>query len=303
MKSRNFKIAIGTMVFAFSAAAADLNVYVTNGFQFGTVALSTGAYSPIGSGTPEGITSLVSGPNGSLLTVAFNGNLESINPNVGSSTVIGATGLSDCSTPSSACGPTSPNTIGSLGRDIYATDFQNTLYTVNAATGATKAIGLTGIHAVPFVPLTSPGAGLLNIYDETLFASGGVLYATMDAGILSLTDGSVQTVVDPMLYKIDPTTGLATPIGSTMFGIGAAVDINGTVYAFDDHDGKIGTLNLSNGGLTTLASFDTNVTGIITGAVATPEPATAALAILGLGLAFLLRSRFTASARRSTEPR
>jgi hypothetical protein len=49
-----------------------------------------------------------------------------------------------------------------------------------------------------------------------------------------------------MLYEIDPTTGLATPIGSTKFGIGAAVDINGVVYAFDDNDGEIGTLNLSN---------------------------------------------------------
>jgi hypothetical protein len=121
--------------------------------------------------------------------LAFNGNLESINPNVGSSKLIGATGLSDCSTPtSSTCGATSPNTIGSLGGNIYVTDFQNILYSVNAATGATQTIGLTGIHALPFVPLTSPSAGLLNIYDETLFASGRVLYATIDAGILSFAD-------------------------------------------------------------------------------------------------------------------
>ncbi len=296
MKSLRLNVAIGTMALAVSASAAELTVYVTNGYQFGTVGLSTGTYIPIGSGTPEGITSLAVGPNGSMLTLAFNGNLEYINPSVGSSTLIAATGLSDCSTPTSACGPTSPNTIGSLGGHIYATDFRNTLYSVNAATGATERIGLTGIPALPFVPLTSPGTGLLNIYDETLFASGGVLYATMDAGVLALADGSVTTVVDPMLYKIDPATALATPIGSTTFGIGAAVDINGIVYAFGDADGEIGTLNLSNGSLTAVASFDPNVTGIITGAVPTPEPGSGALAIMGLALALLLRRRFTRSA-------
>ena len=95
--------------------AAGSLVYVENGFQFGTVDLASGAFTPIGPGTPEGVTGLAAGPNGSLLTLSFSGNLESINPTNGAVTIVGATGLGDCSLLSSPCGPTSANTIAALG--------------------------------------------------------------------------------------------------------------------------------------------------------------------------------------------
>src|ERR1039457_3595572 len=88
-------------------------------------------------GTPTGpipptIQYLVPGPNGSVLTMSFDGNLDSINPNTGAISVIGPTGFADCSSPSSpTCGPNSQLSFGSAGGTLYATDFANNLYTLN----------------------------------------------------------------------------------------------------------------------------------------------------------------------------
>jgi hypothetical protein len=75
--------------------------------QFGTVDLGTGAFQQIRSDAGQEYRGLVPVSNGSLLTLGFDGNLTSINPVTGLRTVIGPTGLSDCSTPSSPCGPRS----------------------------------------------------------------------------------------------------------------------------------------------------------------------------------------------------
>src|SRR6185437_5598532 len=102
--------------------------------QLGTLDLATGAFHQIGP-VIEGSNGLAPGPNGSLLTLTFSGNLISINPANGVTTTIGPTGLADCTTPASPCGPTSANNIGALGSMVYATDFANNLYRVNALTG------------------------------------------------------------------------------------------------------------------------------------------------------------------------
>jgi hypothetical protein len=91
-----------------------LMVYaITIAFQFGAVDLHSGAFLPIGAGLPPDVgDGLVQGPGTSLLSLGFAGNLDAIDPFTGKTSVVGATGLGDCSTPASPCGPNSANWIG-----------------------------------------------------------------------------------------------------------------------------------------------------------------------------------------------
>jgi hypothetical protein len=231
---------------------------------------------------------LVPGPNGSLLTLTFSGNLDSINPATGIASFIGATGLADCSNfPISPCGPTSANNLGEAGGAIYATDFSNNLYTVNPLTGVAKLIGPTGIPAVPTTPGTFNPNGTFNAFDETLFGAGGGLYATFDAITVNPSPFTVTPVISPDLYKINTSTGLATLVAPTALTLGAAVDVNGTVYVFNNMDSQVDTLNLANGNTTFVSNADP-AAGLFGGAsaVATPEPSFVGL--VGFGMAALL---------------
>jgi len=88
------------------------SVYVVNGNgQFGTVDLATGAFGQIGPNTPEPDSGLAPGPTGSLFTLTVSGNLDVINPANGVTRLIGPTGLGDCTSPASPCGPNSASTI------------------------------------------------------------------------------------------------------------------------------------------------------------------------------------------------
>src|ERR1039458_235609 len=92
---------------AASATAGPIVTVITGSQQIGQMDLATGSFSPPGS-IPPTIQYLVPGPNGSVLTMSFDGNLDSINPNTGAISVIGPTGFADCSSPSSpTCGPNS----------------------------------------------------------------------------------------------------------------------------------------------------------------------------------------------------
>jgi hypothetical protein len=275
-------------------ASADSMVYVVNGQQFGTLDLNTGAFSQIGPGTPEGADGLVPGPNGSLITLAFTGNLDSINPATGAVSLIGATGLADCSMPSSPCGPTSANSLGRLGGTIYATDLNNDLYTVNPVTGAATLIGPTGIPAVPAIPDSTNPDGTFNAFDSSLFGAGGNLYATFDAIRINPSPFTVTPVISPDLYQINPLTGHATLIGPTALTLGAAADVNGTVYAFENMTSQVVTLNLTNGNTSFAGNFDP-AAGIIDGATPVPEPAS--IALTGLGIAALAIRRRRTRAR------
>jgi len=280
LTGKKFTVSLALVLFAASAGAGPL-VYVVNGAQFGTVDLVTGAFQVIGPGAPEGSDGLTPGPNGSLLTLTFSGNLDSINPATGVATAIGATGLADCSTPTSPCGPPSANELGSLGGTTYATDFNNDLYTVNPLTGAATLIGPTGMPAVPFIPDSTNPDGTFNAFDESLFSAGGNLYATFDAIIVNPSPFTVTPVISPDLYQINPSTGLATLIGPTALTIGAVVDVNGTLYAFDDMLSQVLILNLANGNTSFASNFDP-AAGIIGGATPTPEPASFVLAAFGI---------------------
>jgi hypothetical protein len=282
-------------------ASAGTSVYIVSGppvgpAQFGAIDLLTGAFTQIGPNT-EGSQGLVQGPNGSLLTLAFSGNLNSINPATGVTTVVGPTGLVDCSVPPmSPCGPQSANALASVAGQVYVTDFANNLYKVNTTTGVATLIGATGIPAVPFTPITVNPDNTFNAYDEGLFGANGKLYATFDAFTVNsttFTTGSI--VIAPELYQIDPTTGLATLIGPTDLNLNAVAAVDGTYYAFNGGISQIVTLDLATGHTSPVIGFDPGV-GIVTGATATPEPASVTLAAFGIAVLALCTRRRCASA-------
>ncbi|MBV9227397.1 MAG: PEP-CTERM sorting domain-containing protein [Acidobacteriaceae bacterium] len=118
--------------------------------------------------------------------------------------------------------------------------------------------------------------------DEAIWGSGGKLYITYDAWIFDpITGQNVKTVVAPELYQVDPTTGLAIAIGHTNLGIGGATDVNGTTYAFNDVTNQVVSLDLTNGNTSFVTDFDP-AAGVIQGAAPVPEPASVALAGIGL---------------------
>jgi hypothetical protein len=273
----------------FTAFARADSVYVLNGNgQFGTVELATGAFQPLGPAASEPGTGLTPGPNGSLLTLGIAGNLNTINPATGVTSVIGPTGLADCSTPASPCGPTSANALARLGENFYATDYANNLYTVNPFTGHATRIGSTGMPAVPFVPFSENPDGTLNIFGEALFSANGTLYATFDTGTLNPELGVVTPTMANHLYQIDPTTGKATLIAPTAFALDTVVGSNGTFYAFKNDTSQIVTLNLANGSTTLVTDWDP-AAGLVFGASPVPEPVSMTLA--GLGMAALSLGR------------
>jgi hypothetical protein len=279
------------LTFALSTAAANADplVYILgDSGQFGTINLSTGSFTAIGPGISVGTGGLIQGPGGTLLSLGFDGHLNSINPTTGVLSSIGATGLGDCSLPTSPCGSNSANIIGKAGSTIYATDLANNLYSVNPTTGAATLIGPTGIPALPFIPHGAvPGDpdGSFYIYDESLFDYAGNLYANFDTGIFDPVTFTPTPLIGPSLYEINTLTGLATTIAPTAFGLGAITNLNGTLYAFDLPLSSVVTLTLANGSTSFVSDTDP-AAGLVGGATAaSPVPEPTSLALVGSGLA------------------
>jgi hypothetical protein len=283
LKQQKLVISLALVLFTTSTSADSLAYIVTDSNQFGTLNLSTGAFHQIGANTPGQQFDLVSGPNGSLFSLTATGNLESINPATGVTTVIGATGLG-----------MNVGSLAEVGGTLYATDGNNNLYTVNATTGAGHLIGPTGIPPILNPPTVS---------DESLYGVGGKLYATFDT--FNLPVSSPLLIVPPALYQINPSTGVATDVGSTILGLSASVDVNGTFYAFHEgladpscvgpapapcrSDAEEFTLNLANGNTSFVTDVNSSATAIYGASPVVPEPAPVALA--GIGIAMILVSR------------
>ena len=277
-------------VFTLRISADPVVNVLTQGSQFGKMDLATGTFTPIGP-IPATIQYLVPAPNGPLLTMSFNGDLDSIDRATGATTVIGPTGFGDCSTPASPCGPNSQLSFGTAGGIVYATDFANNLYTVNPATGKATLVGATGIPAVPFVPASTNPDGSFNFYDENLFDVGAKLYANFDAGTFNPATGVFTTAIPAALYQIDAATGHASEVASTDFGLVTVFNLNGTIYGFGGLPGQIVTLNPADGTTTFVSNIDPSV-GLIGGvAPAVPEPASIALLGIAILCAVFYRSR------------
>jgi hypothetical protein len=188
-----------------------LSAYVITGTpQFGALDLRTGIFCPIGPGLPTDVGGgLVPGRDDSLLTLAFSGTLDAINLMTGATTVLGSTGLGDCSTPTSPCGPDSALVIGRHGENLYATDFAQNLYSLDPLSGTTRLIGHTGIPELGFTPF-SPNSGCqncVNVYGASLFSARGKFYAYFATAVLDLDTGiPISNPIPGALYQINPKT-------------------------------------------------------------------------------------------------
>jgi hypothetical protein len=281
------------MAFAGSSVYVVSGTITGNGI-FGTVDLATGAYNQIGPTEPDGYFGMATGPNGALYSLNYLGQLDKIDPLTGSFARIGATGLQPCLVPSPACGPTSEFALGSINGKLFATDFANSIYSVDPVTGAATLLAKnSGLPGSPFVPGLQNSDGTFNLADEAMWSAGGKLYATYDAFVYDFNTLTVKAVdVAPMLYTIDPNTGLATAIGKTDLGIGGVTEVNGVSYAFDNLTTQIATVDLSTGGTTGIGYFDPAAAVLQGAAPVAPEPASVGLAALGfVALVFFARRK------------
>jgi len=289
-----FHIVAFALTLAFSAIPANAGptVYIVNGnSQFGVVDLTSGGFHAIGGPTPEPQSNLVWGSKGSLFTLGtVSGNLETINPETGATTVIGPTGL-----PFFPTGISTAFDLAGVNGKLYLTDFSNNLYSVNPSTGAATMIGPTGMPPDPHIPFTVNPDGTINLCDEILYGVRGELYATFDSFTANPATGAIASVVTPPnLWRIDPSTGIATLIGPTSLNLDGGVEINSTFYAFylSNVSTQVVTLDLTNGNTTFGQNVDPTA-GLVFGAVPTPEPGTFLLFGSGLtGIAGFLRKHW-----------
>lgn len=265
-------VLLGLFVFTATASASPLVYVVTVNQQFGTVDLATGTFHAIGAPTPEPMSNLVWGSDGSLFTLfTLSGSLVKINPLNGNTTVVGPTGL----------GFNAFDLAGVNGK-LYLTDFSNNIYSVNPHTGAATLLRATGMPPDPSVPFTFNNDGTFNLCDETIYGVGAYLYVTFDSFDFNPNPGPsflvVTPKVNPMLYRIDPSTGIATPVGRTDVQLSASVAVDGKFYAFrapltgfaggfPQGYSQLVTLDLTTGKVSYVATIDPSA-GVIFGATA-----------------------------------
>ena len=263
-KMRMSVILVSLALFLCASASAQSWVYVvTTQQQFGVVNLASGAFHPIGPNTPEGQSNLVWGTHGSLLSLTYSGNLESIDPATGQTTVIGATGLGY-----------NAFDLAEVGGKLYATDFSNNLYTVDKDTGAATLLRATGMPPDPSIPFSMNSDGTINLCDESLYGFAGKLYATFDSFTIDPNSLVENPVVSANIYRINPSSGLATRMAPTALNLGASIELDGKLYAFKwvitaftqfgpQVQTQVMTLDLSSGDTSFVTALDPAAGGIV----------------------------------------
>jgi hypothetical protein len=248
------------------ASASLLTYAITTAFQFGALDLRSGTFLPIGPDLPSDVgDGLVPGPGTSLLSLGFSGNLDAIDPSTGRTTVVGATGLGDCSTPASPCGPNAADWIGLFDGHYYVTDFANNLYSLDPKTAATKLIGATGIPGITFPPFSQNADGSINVFGASLFSAHGKFYAYFATLTANFSAGTFTPLVPGAIYQIDPATAHATMAAPTETTLSEIVAMNDTVYAFNAWTGQVVILDVTNGQTTVVTDVDP-AAGVIAGA-------------------------------------
>jgi hypothetical protein len=219
---------LGLVLSAASASAAPFVYVVTLSQQFGTLDLANGTFHAIGNPTPDQMADLVWGPDGILYSLAVTGadagSLVRVNPRTGVVTDIGPTGL----------GFNAFSLAGVRGK-LYATDFSNNIYQVDARTGEATLIGATGMPPDPNIPFTFNSDGTFNLCGQGFYGIGKELYASFVAFAIdpNQTPPSIAHVfVAPGIYRIDPTTGNATFVAETDLTLTVFADVDDEVYGF-----------------------------------------------------------------------
>lgn len=223
--------------------------------QFGTVDLTTGVFTPIGT-TPSRIYGMSFSSNGTLYGTS-QGNpahVYTINPSTGASTLLGPTGYSATG---SAIGP------NGLLYAVTNSQTDSAFFTINPSTLAANVIN-------PSLGFASDGLAVFE---------GGQFY----------TD-AYQSSGNDILVQLNLTTGVPTQIGS---GIGAPADagtlVGDTMYGVAAVQGAsiLGTIDPTTG-VGTLVGY---ITGMAPGASVdsiaydnVPEPASALLLAICLPL-------------------
>jgi hypothetical protein len=256
-----------------AATGPNLMVYVvTNGRQFGAEDLRSGTFVPIGPGLPpeDASVGLVPGRGRTLLTLAFTGDLIGIDPVTGAASLVGKTGLGDCSTPTSPCGPNSAGFLGNHGGNLYATDYANNLYSVDPATGAASLIGPTHIPPITGNPNIPNNDGSFNVFDTNLFSFRGKLYAIFDGFTINPANGAVGVIYPGVIYEINAKTGQAARITSTVLGLTSVATVADTVYGFDALTGQIVSIDMTSGTTNAISKIDQAIIIAVCGA--TPAP-------------------------------
>jgi hypothetical protein len=245
------------------AWAASLPYLLNGNGPFGTIDLSTGAFTSI-NGSTGGINETGLGESGGTLYLEANGLsgacLDTVNPTTGNLTPVG------CSFPPFG------DDFGSSSSGLFMVGFDANLYSVNPSSGAATNIGPLGIVLSGFRSLS----------------------VSTDSASLFFADlGN--------LYSVNTSTGAATLIGPTLDSssvdqhFGALMFSSGTLFGGSQAQ-QIDTISTSNGHVLT----ETNITPagsdpfglappVSTPPPSVPEPAT--LALLGSGLFALSRGR------------
>jgi outer membrane protein assembly factor BamB len=243
-------------------------VYVlTASFQFGALDLGSGAFVQIGTGLPETVgDGLIAGPRTSLLSLGFDGNLISIDPATSKTSVVGPTGLLDCTTPASPCGPNAANWLGYFDGKYYVVDFAQNLYSLNPDTGKARLIGPTGIPYLTFPPFSRDSDGVsFDVFGEALFSSQGKFYAYFIALAVNLENNTSRVLTSGAIYQINPKTGDTRFVSSPDRNLSTLVNINDTVYGFDGLNNQVVTVDVETGQTHFVSRLDPSV-GPVAGA-------------------------------------
>jgi hypothetical protein len=255
-------------------------VYVAgSGNEFGTLNLTTGAFTDIGTlnlPTNDNIFGMGFGSDGKLYGLDATlptANLYQINTSNANATLIGPTNPAESAIDGTA---DASGKMYALSQDTNAI-----FYTMTPATTGTTTtvVGPTGISST----------GLMAVN-----ASGTQIFTGAYDPMTGTTD----------LYSINPTTGVATLIGDTGFYIINGLFVNGTLYGFDDVTNAIVTINTTTGVATQVATYslpsgDAIFASALLTTTSIPEPSSVVLGLIAVaagGSLGLLRRRRSMSA-------
>jgi hypothetical protein len=242
------------------AAKADPVVYVAGtGNEFGTISLTTGTFTPIGTlnvAANDQIFGMGFAADGNLYGVdsQANSHLFSINTSNAQVTDLGALGRSAIDANADASGK-----FYVLSKDINAA-----FYTLNPPSLMTNLVGNTGLQSDGLTAVTADGSGIYT-----------------------------STASNFSLVRIDPVTGNPTVIGPIGFSVDNGLFVQGVLYPFDFATDAIVKINLATGAGTKVATYSlpsrdsilASATPASQIAATTPEPTSLALAGCGAAAA------------------